>query len=195
MSRGQGKQGTIERLNAGATHPAVHQADALAAGPFVYVSGLMADDGVNGLAAEAQPKPGYPYYESAVKLQMRHILTKVRGILGQAGLEMDHVVKAHAFLTDPADFLPMDEVWREFFRTKVSRTFVRAGALPVAGARLCVDVMACRPDSGLEIARDNAGPPPPFSQKVEATRVGDLIFTSGQLGYDSRFGFPPESRR
>lgn len=185
----------ITRHDAGTTYPLVHQADTLCAGDFVFTSGMMADDGKQGLAEEARPKPGYPYFESEIKLQTRVILTKVQQALAKAGLDLSHVVKAHGFLMDPADFCPMDEVWGEFFPHKISRTFVKAASLPVPGARFSLDVIACRPDSGLEIVRGNAGEAPSFSHKVEATRVGDLIFTSGQLGYDSRAGFPPEARR
>ena len=185
----------MDRLNFGMTHPQIHQADAVRARHFLFTSALMADDGKQGLAPEARINPGYPFLQPEIKLQTRVILTKLSNLLAATGADLSHVVKAHGFLVDPSDFTAMDEVWGEFFQTKVSRTFVSTPNLPVAGARICFDFIACMPGSNVEIVRANAGSPPPFTRKVEATRVGDLIFTSGQLGYDSRTGFAPEARR
>jgi 2-iminobutanoate/2-iminopropanoate deaminase len=185
----------FDRLSTRATHPAVHQADALIADHWLFTSGLMADDGVQGLAAEAKNPPDYPFFEAEVKLQVRYILRKIKKLLNEAGADFSHVVKAHAFLTHPSDFVPLDEAWGEFFPNNVSRTFVATETLPVRGARVCIDVIACLPGRGIEVVRGNAGASPAFSRKVEATRVGDVIFTSGQLGYDSRRGFVPEARQ
>ena len=185
----------IERITIGATHPIVHQTDGVAIGSWLFTSGLMADDGTGGLAAEAKLPDGYPFFESPIKLQVRHILRKASTILAKNGARLEHVVKAQAYLTDPSDFVPLDEAWGEFFPQNVSRTFVATPTLPVIGARVSIELIACLPDSGLEIMRGNAGTAPAFSRKVEATRVGNVIFTSGQLGYDSRAGFIPEARQ
>lgn len=184
-----------ERVSIGATHPAVHQADGYAAGAWLFTSGLMADDGLNGLAAEAQRPAGYPCFESAIKLQVRHILKKAAEILARKGAGLEDVVKAQAYLTHPSDFVALDEAWGEFFPKNVSRTFVATSTLPVAGARISIELIACLPGSGLEIVRGNAASSPAFSRKVEATRVGNVIFTSGQLGYDARAGFVPEAKQ
>lgn len=184
-----------DRISIGATHPDVHQADGLAAGHWLFTSALMADDGVGGLAVEAKPPIGYPYFQSPIKLQVRHILRKAAAILARKGATLDHVVKAQAYLTHPSDFVPLDEAWGEFFPRNVSRTFVSTPALPVPGARISIELIASLPNSGLEILRGNSASSPAFSRKVEATRVGNVIFTSGQLGYDSRAGFVPEAKQ
>lgn len=184
-----------ERIAIGATHPAVHQADGYVSGPWVFTSALMADDGQNGLAPEAHNPAGYPYFEAPIKLQVRHILRKAAKILAAKGAGLEHVVKAQAYLTHPSDFVPLDEAWGEFFPKNVSRTFVATSQLPVPGARISIELIACLPEAGRDVVRGNAASTPAFSRKVEATRVGNVIFTSGQLGYDSRAGFVPEAKQ
>ncbi len=56
---------------------------------------------------------------------------------------MAQVVRCGVYLTDAADFKPMNEVYAEFFgEAKPARTTIIVAALPMPEAKIEVDVVA-----------------------------------------------------
>ena len=77
---------------------------AIAAGGFVYVSGHLPIDPSTGVFAAG-----------GIKEQTRQSLLNAQAILREAGTDLSHVVKTTVFLSDIANFAPMNEVYAEFF--------------------------------------------------------------------------------
>jgi 2-iminobutanoate/2-iminopropanoate deaminase len=76
---------------------------AVAAGPFLFISGQVGIDPITGKVAG-----------SDAKSQTRQTLLNMQTLLESAGLAMDDVVKTNVFLTRVSDFEAMNEVYREF---------------------------------------------------------------------------------
>ena len=77
---------------------------AIMAGGFVYVSGQLPIDPSTGVFAAG-----------GIKEQTRQSLLNAQAILREAGIDLSHVVKTTVFLSDIANFAPMNEVYAEFF--------------------------------------------------------------------------------
>lgn len=76
---------------------------AVKAGDFIYVSGQLPIDASTG------------EMPSDIKAQTRQSLENVKSILEEAGATMDHVVKTTVYLADMSYFVPMNEVYAEYF--------------------------------------------------------------------------------
>ena len=77
---------------------------AIRTGNIVFVSGQL----------PIIPETG-AFPEGGVKEQTRQSLLNARAILQSEGLDLKDVVKTTVFLSDIADFGPMNEVYAEFF--------------------------------------------------------------------------------
>ena len=106
---------------------------AVAAGPFVFVSGQLPVDPATGEIPDG------------ATAQAERAFANVRAILAAAGLGPEHVVKTTVFLSDLADFAAVNEVYaRSFSAPFPARSCVQVAALP-RGARLEVEAIAVRP--------------------------------------------------
>ena len=88
---------------------------------FVFVSGQLPVDPVTGeLLTE-------------IAAATRQSLTNLAAVLAAGGCTMDQVVKTTVFLSDLKDFVAMNEVYSEFFKTNPpARSTVQVAALPKA---------------------------------------------------------------
>ena len=77
---------------------------AIEANGFVYASGQLPIDPATG-----------QFPEGGIKEQTRQSLTNAQNILKEAGTDLSHVVKTTVFLSDIANFAPMNEVYAQFF--------------------------------------------------------------------------------
>ena len=77
---------------------------AVRSGDTIYVSGQLPIDPATGAFAGDE-----------IRAQTRQSLTNIRSILEAAGADMSKVVKTTVLLKDIADFVPMNEVYAEFF--------------------------------------------------------------------------------
>ncbi|MBI3512738.1 MAG: hypothetical protein HY060_01495 [Proteobacteria bacterium] len=171
----------------------IHRSEAVVAGPLVFTSAQLATDWMHGIAPEARTNPEFPYFESAVAKQTDYILKALSRTLQAAGSGLEHVVKAHVFLADCADFLGFDRAFNRHFSTPPTRTTVGASELLIPGARLEIALIAIVPGRGAERRAATSNAPRPLTNKVEAVAAGDFVFTSGQLAHDARDGVPPEA--
>jgi enamine deaminase RidA (YjgF/YER057c/UK114 family) len=174
--------------------PLAHYTPAVRTGDLVFAAGQLASDFKHGVAPETRVDPAFPYYGSDIKKQTRYILENLAKTFKTAGTSFEHVVKAQVFHTDLTNFNGFDEVWREFFPTPPPRTTVGTTGLLVPGTLVEVDVIAALPSAN---ARPISVPdiPKPLAHYTPAMRVGDLVFTAGQLASDFKTGVPDEARR
>lgn len=114
---------TIEGATAGPYSPAV------VAGGFCFVAGQV------GVGADGKLVDG-------IEAQTAQALDRVQAILGQAGLDLSHVVRTTVWLDDMRDFGAMNDVYRTYFPSEPpARVTVEVAALPL-GAAVEIDAIA-----------------------------------------------------
>jgi len=92
---------------------------ALAAGPFVFVSGQIPLDAQGRLV------------EGDIVVQTVQVLVNLKAILAAAGLSLKDVIKTTVYLADLADFQEMNRAYGEFFpQHPPARTSIQAAGLP-----------------------------------------------------------------
>ena len=106
---------------------------AIEANGFVYASGQLPIDPATG-----------QFPEGGIKEQTRQSLTNAQNILMEAGIDLSHVVKTTVFLSDIANFAPMNEVYAQFFTEPFpARSAVAVKDLP-KGALVEIEVIAVK---------------------------------------------------
>jgi 2-iminobutanoate/2-iminopropanoate deaminase len=106
---------------------------AIEANGFVYASGQLPIDPATG-----------QFPEGGIKEQTRQSLTNAQNILKEAGIDLSHVVKTTVFLSDIANFAPMNEVYAQFFTAPFpARSAVAVKDLP-KGALVEIEVIAVK---------------------------------------------------
>ena len=100
---------------------------------FVYASGQIPIDPATG-----------QFVEGGIKEQTCQSLTNAQNILKEAGTDLSHVVKTTVYLSDIANFAPMNEVYAEFFTEPYpARSAVAVKDLP-KGALVEIEVLAAK---------------------------------------------------
>ena len=100
---------------------------------FVYASGQIPIDPATG-----------QFVEGGIKERTRQSLTNAQNILKEAGTDLSHVVKTTVYLSDIANFAPMNEVYAEFFTEPYpARSAVAVKDLP-KGALVEIEVLAAK---------------------------------------------------
>jgi enamine deaminase RidA (YjgF/YER057c/UK114 family) len=183
----------VRVLTSSAPRAPVNYSEAMAVGDFVFAAGLMASDYKTGVPKEARVDPAFPYYGSDIKRQTRYILNNFKTVFAAAGTTLEHVVKAHVYLKDLADFNGYDEVWNEFFPSPPPRTAVGVPDLLVRDALVEIDLLVAQPWVTREIV-ELPGLPKPLSTCAPALRVGNLVFAAGALATEFEAGIAPEAR-
>ncbi len=105
---------------------------AVKAGAFLYLSGMMPIDPATGLLAPED-----------IRLQAKRIMENIDALLSAAGYEEKDVVKTTCFLSDMGNFAAFNEVYAEYFTHKPARSCVAVKALP-KNALVEVEVIACK---------------------------------------------------
>lgn len=78
------------------------------------------------------PQSGTIVGDGDITAQTRQVMTNLGAILTEAGATWDSVVKTSVFLTDLANFAPMNQVYAEYFEedTAPARACVEVSRLP-----------------------------------------------------------------
>lgn len=167
---------------------------AVKAGPWVFLSGLMATDYEGGVAPEAQVNRNN-WYGSEIKAQTRYVLKNLVKILEEAGSSLEQVIKARVDLVDLKDFTGFEEAWKEYFpKFQPARIVVKVNQLGVLGCRLQLNITAVIKDKGVFIETVTApGIAPQLTHEPHAIKVGGFLFLSGQMPFDAK-GLAQEAR-
>jgi 2-iminobutanoate/2-iminopropanoate deaminase len=105
---------------------------ALAVGPFVFVSGQ--------IPLNAQGR----LVEGDIVIQTCQVIANLKAVLSAAGLTLKDVVKTTVFLADLADFPEFNRAYGEFFpQHPPARTTIQAAGLP-RGVAVEIDAIAAK---------------------------------------------------
>lgn len=143
-------------------------------GNLVFVSGLIGNTSEDPLGVV----PG------GVEEQTRQTLRNMAHILQEAGCSLANVVRATVLLTDIADFVRVNNVYREFFPdTFPARAAYQVVALPNPKALVEIEAVAVvAGEADKRIIIQTAEAPVSSAPLSQAVQVGDLVFLSGQVG-------------
>jgi 2-iminobutanoate/2-iminopropanoate deaminase len=126
------------RLAGQLAEPISHYTDAVEAGGFVYVSGMLPIDADGELVGADD-----------VIAQTEQVLRNVGTVLEAAGLTFHDVVKVGVYVRDMADRELINTVRRRYFgEARPASTLVEVSALAHPGALVEVDAVAVLPRSG-----------------------------------------------
>ena len=107
---------------------------AMAVGPFVFISGQIPLDAKGNLV------PG------DIVVQTCQVVANLKAILSAAGLGLKDVVKTTVYLADLADFQEMNRAYAEFFpQHPPARTTVQVAGLP-RGVSIEIDAIGAKRD-------------------------------------------------
>lgn len=178
-----------------APRPLAPYSQAVEAGPFLFLAGVLASDFRTGVAPRARTNPEFPWFDSPIRRQTEFVLETIATVLEAGGSSMAHVVKADVILTDIRDFFGFEEVWRRFFPKDPPARAVYQGGLVNPGMLVEVDVIALAPGGGLrkEIVRTDRAPVSPLAES-QAVRAGPWVFTGGLMATDWQTAIAPEAR-
>jgi enamine deaminase RidA (YjgF/YER057c/UK114 family) len=121
-----------------ASAPLFYEPQAVAVGPLLFLSTQLA-------GPEARPDPEFPHLGAPGRLEAEAILRNVAAVCEAAGGSLADVAKVQTYLTDLGQLDAVNEVWKRAFPTDPPAWHVVevAGPLPVAGATMMCDVIAC----------------------------------------------------
>ena len=125
-------QGNKKAINPPNARPGGVLSTAVRVGDLVFLSGALGTKpGGGGLA------------DGGIEGQTRQALENVKASASLAGVTMADIAKCTVFLTDVANFLAMNGVYKEFFPTEPpARTTVAVAGLVVPGALLEIECIA-----------------------------------------------------
>ena len=104
---------------------------AVRVGDFLYCAGQI----------PINPKDGN-LVTGDIKVQTDQALQNIKAILDDQGLTFAHVVKSTVFLTNLADFVPMNDVYAKYFTGNFpARSTIQVAGLP-KGANVEIEVIA-----------------------------------------------------
>jgi reactive intermediate/imine deaminase len=123
----------------GLAEPLSHYTDAVRAGGFLHLSGIVAVDGEGQLVGGDD-----------VLVQTRQVFENMRAVLAAGGCGPEDVVKVTIFLTDIDDRPLINPLRQEFFgAARPASTLVEVPRLAVPGAKVEIECVALVPRSGL----------------------------------------------
>jgi enamine deaminase RidA (YjgF/YER057c/UK114 family) len=157
-------------------------AQGVKAGRWVFATGLLAQDFVNGIApdvlAERAPHAGLPKREK----EARRIFENLDAVLRAAGTDRTNLVRTDQYYTTVKAVPPYQQVRREFLSGRIPpSTSIAQQRFLLPGADMNIQAMAATPEKGFAVehlrheqlaGRTTSGYSP-------ALTVGDFIFLPG----------------
>jgi len=157
-------------------------AQGVKAGRWVFATGLMAQDFINGIApdvlAEARPHGGLPKREK----EARRIFENLDAILRAGGTEPANLVRTDQYYTTVKAVPPYQQVRRELLNGRIPpSTSIAQHGLLLPGADMNIQAMAAVSEPGfvVEHLRHEQLKARPTSGYSPALTVGDFIFIPG----------------
>jgi len=121
--------------------------------------------------------------------QMRQTLENVRTVLAAGGLTMEHVVYAHVYLTDMANYERMNQLWADAFpHAPPARAVLGIYRMPGEGT-VEINAVAFKDLSRRSVVVYPGYPGGPVSPAVIA---GEKVYLSGFLGVDAAGKVPAD---
>jgi len=120
---------------------------AVKAGPYVFLSGLMATDYKSGVAKEARGNPDFPFHTSPSRLEAEYILNTAEAVCRAAGTSIDNLVKRRVHHVDLANMPRAEAPWQARLGERLPPTsvFKTSGPLPIPGCTVQYDLIAYAP--------------------------------------------------
>src|SRR6266403_2745988 len=157
-------------------------AQGIKAGRWVFATGVMAQDFLNGIApdvlAERAPHAGLPKREK----EALRIFENLDAVLRAAGTERRNLVRTDQYYTTVAAVPPYQHVRREFLSGRIPpSTSIAQQNLLLPGADMNIQAMAVIPGKGFEVEhlKHEQLKGRPTSGYSPALTVGDFIFIPG----------------
>jgi enamine deaminase RidA (YjgF/YER057c/UK114 family) len=157
-------------------------AQGVKAGRYVFATGLMAQDFVNGIApdvlAERAPHAGLPKREK----EAQRIFANLDAVLAAGGTDRSNLVRTDQYYTTVKAVPPYQQVRREFLRGRIPpSTSIAQQRFLLPGADMNIQALAVIPQMGFEVEhlRHEQLKGRPTSGYSPALTVGDLIFIPG----------------
>jgi enamine deaminase RidA (YjgF/YER057c/UK114 family) len=157
-------------------------AQGVKAGRWVFATGLMAQDFLNGIApdvlAERAPHAGLPKREK----EALRIFENLDAVLVAAGTDRRNLVRTDQYYTTVKAVPPYQQVRREFLHGRIPpSTSIAQQALLLPGADMNIQAMAVIPETGFEVEhlKHELLKGRPTSGYSPAVTAGDFIFLPG----------------
>ncbi len=124
-----------------ARSPIFHESQAVRAGEFLFLSGLMAAD-ENGLIDAARINPGYPYDRNTAASQMDDIMAQAQAICRAAGTDIGRALRVLNVHTNLNEYYAAKEVRRRCFPDgePATATILVAAPLQIPGCSILTDL-------------------------------------------------------
>jgi enamine deaminase RidA (YjgF/YER057c/UK114 family) len=157
-------------------------AQGIKAGRWVFATGLMAQDFVNGIApdvlAERSPHAGLPRREK----EALRIFENLDAVLRAAGTDRTNLVRTDQYYTTVKAVPAYQQVRREFLKGRIPpSTSIAQQGLLLPGADMNIQALAAIPAAGFEVEhiKHEQLQGRPTSGYSAALTVGDFIFIPG----------------
>ena len=134
-----------------------------------------------------QPGGSNSWLNATVEQQTHHVLGKLSRIAEAAGTSLDKTVKADVYIGHPQDFADVDRVWAKWFpNNPPARVVIPYLGMGNAGSRVEIALTLLAGDSTLTRQTiETSDAPQPLGHEPQAMKVGDLLFFSTQMAFDS----------
>ena len=157
-------------------------AQGMKADRWVFATGLMAQDFINGIApdvlSERAPHSGLPKREK----EALRIFANLDAVLHAAGIDCTSLVRTDQYYTTVKAVPPYQQVRREFLRGRIPpSTSIAQQGLLLPGADMNIQAVAAIPNRGFEVEHLSHAQLKgrPTSGYSPALTVGDFIFIPG----------------
>jgi len=163
-------------------HGKIKFAQGVRAGRWVFATGLMGQDFINGIAPEVlaphAPHAGLPKREK----EAARIFANLDAVLRAAGTDRNNLVRTDQYYTTVKAVPPYQQVRREFLRGRIPpSTSITQRRLLLPDADMNVQAVAVAPQAGFEVThlKHERLKGRPTSGYSPALTVGDFIFIPG----------------
>ena len=157
-------------------------AQGMKAGPWVFATGVMAQDFKTGIApdvlAERAPHAGLPKREK----EAQRIFENIDAVLRAAGTDRTNLVRTDQYYTTVKAVPPYQQMRREFLHGRIPpSTSIAQQGLLLPGADMNIQALGVIPRPGFEVThlKHEALAGRPTSGYSPALTVGDFIFIPG----------------
>jgi enamine deaminase RidA (YjgF/YER057c/UK114 family) len=127
------------------------------------------------------------WYEATVEQQTHAILEKLEGHASLAGSSLKQAVKAEVYIGHPGDFAAMDSVWKKWFpENPPARLVIPYMGMGDRGSRVEIALTLLADDATLKKQTiETSDAPQQPGHEPQAMKVGNLLFFSSQMAFDS----------